>query len=1642
MSEIVRISQFGGEVIHGTAGPSRVSQFGAEIILVPRVPSRVSQFGADVIQRIPKPFSILIDGVEHTMDARPYSLRVEYQLGARGQADLQVVDLDSFETAFRPTLDQRVELIINTLLFRGTIFNIKDSPLGAPGVGTVTTIGAVDDWARATTRRVSASYAEGTTLKAVVTDLVTTYLGLYNLQLDPYMLDGPALSAVTFDGVTVEDAFNQLVDLSGGWVYRLRPNGIIEWFAIGSKIRTFLLSAENENILGAITWTKSRSQFANRVCVRYGTGVVGKGDLWTGDGTTVRFTLSYPPLFPLPASNGWIAWVAYPAAGGQEGCGIDPANGFPWYYDAVTNQIVRSTPPTGAIAFTYNVQFPLVVCADAPVPAGSAAPQWRNYPPRGGNNLVPGYGDDLSDATPPTTVTAVASPGGTLEECANNQYGFYVTAFDASGRESHPYPFHCNPETGEGRGAYPATVSTLYGTQTVPTAVFTPGSDQITVSWSGATGAVKYRCYIGDWYYLSRSMAYIETTGTSCVWTSRSSGVGIDAGIHYYVVMAQQPEGGLTQVSTEMQSVQTGPSRPGAGRPIRGWFTPTVGAVNYFVCRRGTTGGFDRMIVVPPDQLEGGWVYFDDDLVDDGSVISGLPAAVVPWEGIVERADIFDTAEALAYAQSLVAKANALPRTVTLKTRVADDILPGDAIRLDVPSRTLPDALWLVTEVVLVTEADQGLTTTLTLLEGLQTQSSWIDFWRELTGTGAGVGIVSSGVAPPPVGGGGSGTGGVTNAGNLTAHSLILGQGGTILAALEPLGTTSTVLHGNASGDPSWGKVTPSDLSGPIPIAAGGTGQVTKATGFDALSPGTTKGDLVVFTGTTHVRQPVGADGLALVADAAEATGLKWAAVASGGGGGGTGSGGGGALVWLATQVGTGAERSLDFTSIITADYDEYVVEVLNVQPVTAGASICLQVSTDNGATWVTTSSYHWTAFNSSPTAGGVGTNQQSPGTAIVLWGDSGGTGSSATATPGLAMTFTIRSPLDPAHFTLFTGQGVGQYNPNGNRYSFTLGGWYAAVTPVTAFRVLPSAGNVVGTIRVYGLAKAASGDAGGGGALVLLEQHTAASSASLAFTDWYSADYDDYLIECINVLPATNGVDLLLRMSTNGGASYDAGANYGWATASFRSGAGTLATQGAETGQTGINLNAGLVIDTAAAWGGLRGSLRLFHPASTTAYKLVVGQTNYKYTGGAWNIISELGGSYQSTTAVNALQVVPTSGLLASGTIRIYGIAKTASGGGSGGGGASSMEELTDVDLTDLEDGDVLVYDEATETWLPQAPAAGGGGGGDGIADTVGQLEIANTVTETTLYTYSVPGGTLSTTKALALNLIGDWINNTGADQTVRLRVKYGATTLHDETTAPLPPSAMRRAWMLNLQLGNTGTASSQFAAISWLLGNAQAGAVGLGDASVAMHQNHLGAGSSAEDSTVAQALTVTIELSTASANLSYRRQNAYLFEILSGSGGGASSGTVAQVVNVQTGAAATGTTAIPLDDTIPQITEGTEFMTLAITPTSATNKLRIDVVFYATHASAGWVLVALFQGTTANALATFANYQNIGTGQNACSFTHYMTAGTTSPTTFRVRAGPDHTSPGTITFNGMGGTRRFGGTFASSITITEIAP
>ena len=152
-----------------------------------------------------------------------------------------------------------------------------------------------------------------------------------------------------------------------------------------------------------------------------------------------------------------------------------------------------------------------------------------------------------------------------------------------------------------------------------------------------------------------------------------------------------------------------------------------------------------------------------------------------------------------------------------------------------------------------------------------------------------------------------------------------------------------------------------------------------------------------------------------------------------------------------------------------------------------------------------------------------------------------------------------------------------------------------------------------------------------------------------------------------------------------------------------------------------------------------------------------------------------------------------------------------------------------------------------------------------------------------------------------------------------------------------------------------------------------------------------------------------------------------------------GVTNNRVLQVVNFTTGAVATGTTNVPFDDTIPQNTEGDEYMSLAITPTSATSKLKIEINAYFSSALGTVMVGSLFQDNTANALASSWFQQQTAGYRHFLSLSHYMTSGTTSATTFKFRMGGNVAT--TTTFNGDSGFRKFGGALASNITITEYA-
>lgn len=139
------------------------------------------------------------------------------------------------------------------------------------------------------------------------------------------------------------------------------------------------------------------------------------------------------------------------------------------------------------------------------------------------------------------------------------------------------------------------------------------------------------------------------------------------------------------------------------------------------------------------------------------------------------------------------------------------------------------------------------------------------------------------------------------------------------------------------------------------------------------------------------------------------------------------------------------------------------------------------------------------------------------------------------------------------------------------------------------------------------------------------------------------------------------------------------------------------------------------------------------------------------------------------------------------------------------------------------------------------------------------------------------------------------------------------------------------------------------------------------------------------------------------------------------------------------ETGAVATGTATIPHDDTIPQSTEGNEYMSLAITPTSPANLLLVEsYAALITNSVVGRMAGAIFQDSNADALAAAQVRIETANTNWPLYVSKLVRAGTTSSTTFKTRYG--NSAAGTTTFNGVSGGRIYGGTAASFMRITEL--
>ena len=176
-------------------------------------------------------------------------------------------------------------------------------------------------------------------------------------------------------------------------------------------------------------------------------------------------------------------------------------------------------------------------------------------------------------------------------------------------------------------------------------------------------------------------------------------------------------------------------------------------------------------------------------------------------------------------------------------------------------------------------------------------------------------------------------------------------------------------------------------------------------------------------------------------------------------------------------------------------------------------------------------------------------------------------------------------------------------------------------------------------------------------GAMELITTSIASNSTTIDFNNLNST-YDHYIVVMSDVQPATDDAFFRLRTSSNNGSSYDAGAgNYRYSGTGNSTG-GVL-TQYSSASDTHIALTwptatAGLSNVSTEAFSG---TVTIYKPSGSTNFTQVNFSNAYTPSA-ASQFISTVGGGCRTAAAdVDAIRFLMSSGNIASGTFKLYGV-------------------------------------------------------------------------------------------------------------------------------------------------------------------------------------------------------------------------------------------------------------------------------------------------------------------------------------------------------------------------------------------------
>lgn len=175
-------------------------------------------------------------------------------------------------------------------------------------------------------------------------------------------------------------------------------------------------------------------------------------------------------------------------------------------------------------------------------------------------------------------------------------------------------------------------------------------------------------------------------------------------------------------------------------------------------------------------------------------------------------------------------------------------------------------------------------------------------------------------------------------------------------------------------------------------------------------------------------------------------------------------------------------------------------------------------------------------------------------------------------------------------------------------------------------------------------------------GPLVLLQTQTASNSASIAFNATYlTTTYKKYIFDFIDIVMASDGVDMHMVVSEDNGSNYKTTNEYYWsAIESISSSATPISTPGSGVGSIVISPVSLIGNGTGRSF---NGTVVAFNPLGTTLHKMFMIDTGCQDNGGATGNRKATGYYSGTVNAINNIKFLSNSGNITSGTIKLYGV-------------------------------------------------------------------------------------------------------------------------------------------------------------------------------------------------------------------------------------------------------------------------------------------------------------------------------------------------------------------------------------------------